>query len=401
MNSKRNSNLLEMELKLILIDLKWSRLLWGSSGEGSGSVMEVVEWTGVEERRTNGACLLLGKVEKGWNGGEVGEKCVAGISGLNATVHAILAGKTMVLLGLWGFDIVSPWVVKGLTRSKFIQKAMALNLLHQTKDSATIILFLKTAAGVAVGIVMLKMVPETPLQFGVAERLSQTFRTESTRLRLHILEGEWRGNDTSLAYLKVFGCDSFVKVKDVFGEAIKCTFIRSGSDEMSATDLSSLTKPIQRSQVVLVDILENLVEKDNIVLEHELSSKITQSPEESSDTSEGSKNSRRFEDNGRLDGEYSENRASSMQRGSKTPQSYSETLSSKESVQWKKAINEEMVRKEQDGSKRYKARLVVKGFQQKRRVDYNEIFSPVVKMTAIMLVLSSVDARAFLYGSLE
>nr|GEV91497.1 FRIGIDA-like protein 3 [Tanacetum cinerariifolium] len=35
----------------------------------------------------------LGKVEKGWNGGEVGEKCVAGISVLNATVSAKLAGK--------------------------------------------------------------------------------------------------------------------------------------------------------------------------------------------------------------------------------------------------------------------------------------------------------------------
>ncbi|GKF67094.1 hypothetical protein Tco_0193611, partial [Tanacetum coccineum] len=108
-------------------------------------------------------------------------------------------------------------------------------------------------------IVMLKMVPKTPLQFGVAERLSRTFRAKSTGLRaetqkmlwadsvstsnliyripyipigLHILEKEWRGNDTSLAHLKVFGCDSFVKVKDVCGEAMKCTFIGSDSDEM-------------------------------------------------------------------------------------------------------------------------------------------------------------------------
>ncbi|GJU33592.1 hypothetical protein Tco_1181946 [Tanacetum coccineum] len=108
-------------------------------------------------------------------------------------------------------------------------------------------------------IVMLKMVPETPIQFGIAERLSRTFRAESTGLRaeapkmlwadsvstayliyripyvligLRILEEEWRGKDTGLAHLKVFGCDSFVKVKDVYGEAMKCTFIGNGSDEM-------------------------------------------------------------------------------------------------------------------------------------------------------------------------
>ncbi|GJZ09218.1 retrovirus-related pol polyprotein from transposon TNT 1-94 [Tanacetum coccineum] len=81
-------------------------------------------------------------------------------------------------------------------------------------------------------------------------------------------------------------------------EAMKCTFIGNDSDEMrysfrdtkshqvirsrditfvdsiygakSATDSSSLTKPIQKSQVVLVDIPENLAENDNIVAEHGL-----------------------------------------------------------------------------------------------------------------------------------
>nr|GEU73573.1 retrovirus-related Pol polyprotein from transposon TNT 1-94 [Tanacetum cinerariifolium] len=236
--------------------------------------------------------------------------------------------------------------------SQFIQKAMVLHLLHQHEDPTTMILLSKTATGVA---------------------------------------EEWRGNDTSLAHLKVFGCDSIVRVKDVCEEAMKCTFIGSGSDEIrysfrdtrshqvirsrditfmdliygarSATDSSSLTKLIQESQVVLVDIPENLAENDTIVEEH----------------------------GGRSDEEYSEDGASSNEGGFEILQV---RRSTRESKAPKKAINEEMfsfeknqtcslvrisagkkasqilwmfmVKEEQNISKRYKVRLVVKGFQQKR-----------------------------------
>ncbi|GJW01948.1 hypothetical protein Tco_1560804 [Tanacetum coccineum] len=107
---------------------------------------------------------------------------------------------------------------------------------------------------------------------------------------------------------------------------MKCTFIGSGSDEMrySFQDMKSY-------------------QSDSIVAEHGLSSEITQSLGGSSDTSEGSENSGSFVDSGRLDEEYSEEGTSSKEGGSENPQSYSEALSSKESVQWKKAIIEEMV----------------------------------------------------------
>ena len=70
------------------------------------------------------------------------------------------------------------------------------------------------------------------------------------------------------------------------------------------------------------------------------------------------------------------------------------------------------IKNEHDGSKCYKARLVVKRFQQKKGIDYSEIFSPVVKMSTIKLVLGMVaienlhleqlDVKmTFLHGDLE
>ena len=59
----------------------------------------------------------------------------------------------------------------------------------------------------------------------------------------------------------------------------------------------------------------------------------------------------------------------------------------------KKALHNKwvyIIKNEHDGSKRYKARLVVKGFQQKKDIDYLEIFSPVMKMLTVKLVLGMV-----------
>ena len=61
---------------------------------------------------------------------------------------------------------------------------------------------------------------------------------------------------------------------------------------------------------------------------------------------------------------------------------------------------------------RYKARLMVKGFAQNEGIDYNEVFSPVIKHTSIRILLALVaeyelelaqlDVKTtFLHGDLE
>ena len=109
------------------------------------------------------------------------------------------------------------------------------------------------------------------------------------------------------------------------------------------------------------------------------------------------------------------------------PECYDEALQDENSSKWELAMKDEMnsllgnqtweiiellagkkalhnkwvyrIKNEHNDSKRYKARLVVKGFQEKEGIDYTEIFSPIKKMLTIRLVLGMVVAETYILSS--
>ncbi|GKE13324.1 retrovirus-related pol polyprotein from transposon TNT 1-94, partial [Tanacetum coccineum] len=114
------------------------------------------------------------------------------------------------------------------------------NLSFIMSDPATMILLSKTVAGVAIQLVQ-------PTKFN---------RIPYVLIGLRIPEEEWRGKDTSLTHLKVFGCDSFVKVKDVYREAMKCTFIGSSSDKVRYSFQDTKSHEVIRSRdITFMDLI--------------------------------------------------------------------------------------------------------------------------------------------------
>ena len=123
------------------------------------------------------------------------------------------------------------------------------------------------------------------------------------------------------------------------------------------------------------------------------------------------------------------------------PSTYEEAIARDDADMWRAAMNEEIssllanntytleplpagfkalpckwvftIKRDADGNiKRYKARLVVKGFMQREGIDYTEVFAPVSKHATLRVLLSSVandnlvlkqlDVKtAFLHGELE
>ncbi|KAL5774045.1 hypothetical protein ACOSP7_011602 [Xanthoceras sorbifolium] len=274
-----------------------------------------------------------------------------------------------------------------------------------------------------------------------------------------IPEEVWSGKEVNISHLRVFGCISYVHIDSaerskLDAKSNKCVFVGYGGDEFGYRFWDYENRKIIRSRDVIFN--ENLMYKDRSIAESSSStteaetkefaefeeisgSDVQISPEtvqEELDAPELRRSSRVPKPIQR----YSPSLHYLLLTDSGEPECYDEAMQVEDSVKWESAMRDEMdslmsnqtwelaelppgkkalhnkwvfrIKEEHNGNKRYKARMVVKGFQQKDGIDYNEIFSPVVKLTTIRLVLKIVAAEnlhleqldvktAFLHGDLE
>ncbi|KAK2366240.1 putative mitochondrial protein [Trifolium repens] len=293
-------------------------------------------------------------------------------------------------------------------------------------------------------------------------------RGPSVPLEHRLPEEVWSGKDVKLSHLRVFGCAAYVHISDqgrnkLDPKSKKCTFIGYGENKFGYRLWDDENRKMIRSRDVIFN--ERMMYKDK----HDTGANNLESsgpvyaevddvlesptveiphPEESNEPGNEQQSDRT---------EYP-TPAPELRRSSRAPvpnrkymscmllteggepEDYAEACQTTDASKWELAMKDEMkslisnqtwelvelpmgkkalhnkwvyrVKEDHDGFKRYKARLVVKGFQQKEGVDYTEIFAPVVKLNTIRSVLSIVASgelyleqldvkTAFLHGDLN
>eukprot|EP00253_Pinus_taeda_P023081 PITA_23081 len=317
-----------------------------------------------------------------------------------------------------------------------------------------------------------KTVPRTPQENGVSERMNRTImeraREPSSSLDGGVPEEAWTGKKVNYSFLKPFGCEAFIHIDKenrtkLEAKSKKCTFIGYGVNDFGYRLYDYENHKINRSRDVIFNkkvlyknqlqekkqekenkeyaVLDEITEKvkvpennNNQQPQQQQPSQLQQAPQT---PESGVRRSTRIS---RPPERYSPSLYYLLLTDSVEPECYEEEMQVESRKKWEVAMEEEMdslmhnqtwdlVRlpagkttlknkwvyslKEEDGGKqRYKARLVVKGFAQKKGIDFDEIFSPVVKMTSIRTILSLVAVEdlhleqldvktTFLHGDLE
>ncbi|KAE8685157.1 Expansin-A8 [Hibiscus syriacus] len=272
------------------------------------------------------------------------------------------------------------------------------------------------------GIKMEKTVPITPQQNGVAERMNRTLNERARSMRIHaglpkflwaeaintaaylinrgpsvpldggIPEEAWSKKEINLSYLRVFGCISYVHIDSaerskLDAKSNKCVFVGYGGDEFGYRFWDYENRKIIRSRDVIFN--ENVMYKDR-------------STAESSNTEAETKEFAEFEEISENDVQISpeavqeeEPGTPELRRSSRIPKQPN-AMQVEDSVKWESSMKDEMdslmsnqtwelaelpqgkkalhnkwiyrIKEEHDGSKRYKARLVVKAFSKRRNL---------------------------------
>nr|GEY42351.1 retrovirus-related Pol polyprotein from transposon TNT 1-94 [Tanacetum cinerariifolium] len=178
------------------------------------------------------------------------------------------------------------------------------------------------------GIMMLKTVSETPQPNGVAKRMNRTLNERPKRFR--IPKEEWQGKEVSLIHLKM-RWDIAFSIRRV---------TRSSEAEMSHLMRTLYMKPSLAQVKDKIRVRGPKTVGASRIVEDQMKKTLkTASPEDGGFETPRVRRSTRYS---RALVRYSSSANYLLLTENGEPESYSEALSSKESVQWKKAINEEM-----------------------------------------------------------